>query len=517
VVGGAVTAKAMPRLGRAVTFSALAIFIGRLISATSGLIVVPLIISALGGTDSYGRWALVASVAALLSLLDFGLSNGLARLIARNRGYQRSVGRLLRTAFIWMLCGAVVTLLVTVVLAWWLPVINGGEPAVKIAIRDAIFIMGCGVAMAMPLRLGAPILMGNQLYGIHAIGSIVRNILVFSGVFGTAFLGLLDLRMMAYVTAFGTVSSGFLSLYLAYRLTGPWGVIGSHMSWRYGRVCLGLGWASLIVTASRSLTIHGTTILLGWICGPAAAGIWALSMLVINNLSAVFSSIGIPFTTLASEMEAGNMLNSLQQAVAPAMRVTAGLSITAMSGCLIYGQNLIQIFLPRVVEDGHAYTLVLLVALLSAGMVFGLPPTVVRNVLLGTRQHWAVARWTFIGSGIGLFVLAAAWSPIGLWAAVITWWVSMLVPAFGLYLPQFLLQCSRPLHTLVLTIFGRAIAAPLALAILASIILITTKPRSGAFMWIEMIVFTVMSIIVILFAEPAVRRYLAAVIMREQS
>jgi len=506
----------LPHFGRAVTFSALAVFIGRLISATSGLIVVPLIISALGGTESYGQWALVVSAAALLPLLDLGLSNGLARLIARNRGYQRSMGRLLRTAFIWMLCGAVVTLLVTVVLAWWLPMINGGEPAVKIAISDTIFILGCSVAMAMPLRLGAPILMGNQLYGIHAIGSIVRNILVFSGVFGTAFLGLLDLRMMAYITAFGTVSSGLLSLYLAYRLTGPWEVIGSRMSWRYGRVCLGLGWASLIVTASRSLTIHGTTILLGWICGPASAGIWALSMLVINNLSAVFSSIGIPFTTLASEMEAGNTLDSLQQAVAPAMRVTAGLSIMAMSGCFIYGQDLIQMFLPRVVADGHAHTLVLLVALLSAGMVFGLPPTVVRNILLGTRKHWAVARWTFIGSGIGLFALVGAWSPIGLWAAVITWWVAMLVPAFGLYLPHFLLQCSRPLHTLTLTIFGRAIAVPLILAILASVVLTTTKPLSVALMWIEMIVFAALSIFSILFAESAVRRRLATVIMRKQ-
>lgn len=516
MVIGAVTTKTEPRLARAVIFTALSVSIGRVISAASGIIVVPLVISALGGTEPYGQWALVASAAALLSLLDLGLSNGLARLIARNRGHQRPVGQLLRTAFVGGLFGAVVTLIATAMLAWWLPIIHGGEVVTRVGTRDAIVILGCGVAASMPLLLGTPILMGNQRYGIHTIGSIVRSVLVFAGIFGTASLGLLDLRMMAFVTALGTVISGCLSLWLAYCFTGPWGILGARTSWRDYRVCLSLGWASLVVTASRSLTVHGTTLILGWICGPVFAGIWALSMLVINNLSVMFSSIGIPFTTLASEMDVGNTIDSLHKAVAPAMRVTAGLSMTAMSGCLIYGHDLIQLFLPQVAADGHAQALVFLVALLTAGMVVGLPPTVVRNVLLGTRKHWAVARWNLAGSGMGVLALAGAWSPMDFWAAVVTWWLAMLVPAFGLYFPQFLLQFNRPLYTLIWTIFGRALGVPFVLAVLAGVISTISKPRSMTLLWLEITVFSISSIFVVLVAESGVRQRMGTVLMRRR-
>lgn len=422
-------------IGRTLRISAVSSFIARGFQLLSAVITIPLIVHAFDGAAGYGIWVTITAAFALLGLADLGIASGLARLIARSKGKRQPIGNLLKTMLFVEVTAAFVVLLLTFVLAYFLPSELGFSSEDNALVGQAILIMGCATALSMPLRLGIPVLTGHQCYGLHLIGDTLKSILSLLGIVGISYWSSLDYRSLAAVSGAAMLIGSYTGFLLAQKVSDPWYLFKSKADKRLLRIGLDLGWASLVVTASVTISLQGTTLALGIYGDPAWAGIWALAIFVVTQVSHLGASLTAPITTLAAQLEAQRNAEHLKSTLKNvSLFIAAIVSLLAVAAA-IFGPSFVVFMLPTVDEAGQSVVLIGVLTSLLIALALTLPVIPMRSFLLGTRKHWSVARWNFASSIAGVVALFVTIPVLQIWGAVLSRWVFVIIPAIGLYAP----------------------------------------------------------------------------------
>lgn len=425
-------------IARTLKIGAASSFFARGFQLLSAVITIPLIVNAFGGAAGYGNWVTITAAFALLGLADLGITSGLARLIARSKGKKQPIGKLLKSMLFIEILAAFVVLLLTFVMAYFLPSKLGFSSDNDAPVRQAIFILGGATALSMPLRLGIPILTGHQYYGLHLLGDTLKSILTLIGIVGITFWSSLDYRSLAAVSGVAILLGSFTSFLQARRVSGPWNLHNFKVDKRLIRIGLDLGWASLAVTASVAISLHGTTLALGVYGEAEWAGIWALAIFVVTQISHLGASLTAPITTIAAQLEAHKNTEALTtNLLKVSLFITAIVSIL-MVAVALFGPAVVTYILPSVDQAGHATGLISVLTTLLLALALTLPIIPMRSFLLGTRKHWSVARWNLASSIAGVVILFATIPLLQIWGAVLSRWVFVLIPCVGLYAPAML-------------------------------------------------------------------------------
>jgi len=151
---------------RRVALAALAALLGKVASAFTVLLSVPLTISYLG-SERYGLWLTVSSIIAMLNFADFGIGNGLITKVAEAAGRcdNRGTQVLVSSAFA-MLCviAFALSLASTVVCphVHWAQLLNIKSTAVENEVPRAILTLGLITFFAMPISVVVRVQSGLQ-------------------------------------------------------------------------------------------------------------------------------------------------------------------------------------------------------------------------------------------------------------------------------------------------------------------------------------------------------------------
>lgn len=445
---------AHPNVGRIVRISAISSFVARGFQLLSAVITIPLIVHAFDGAAGYGIWVTITAAFALLGLADLNIANGLARLIARSKGKQQPIGNLLKTMLFVEVTAAFVILLLTIALAYYLPSKLGFSSGDDALVRQAILIMGFATALSMPLRLGIPVLTGHQYYGLHLVGDTLKSILSLLGIVGISYWSSLDYRSLAGVSGAAILIGSSTGFFLARRISGPWYLFKSKADKRLLRVGLDLGWASLVVTASVAISFQGTTLVLGIFGEPEWAGTWALAIFVVTQVSYLGTSLTAPITTLAAQLEAQRSAEHLKSILANISLFIAAIVSLLTVAAAVFGPAFVVFILPTVDQSGQTTGLISVLTSLLTALALTLPVLPVRCFLLGTRKHWSVARWNFASSIAGVLTLFAAIPELQIWGAVLSRWVFVMIPAFGLYAPVMKVMLGNESRNILIMYIG---------------------------------------------------------------
>jgi O-antigen/teichoic acid export membrane protein len=140
----------------------------------SGLILTPITISAIT-KEGYGAWVFIASLTTLLRVLDFGISPTVIRYTAFHRGSGAAddIHALASASFAVFLVLGLMSLLVGLVLAWFLPSMISLPADLEQPAQVACVIAVFTLATQAPLGLFGSLLKGAQRFDVLNAGTLV--------------------------------------------------------------------------------------------------------------------------------------------------------------------------------------------------------------------------------------------------------------------------------------------------------------------------------------------------------
>ncbi len=406
------------------------------INLATGIVTLPLIAAHLG-KEELGVWLLVGNLVSFVSLSDFGVGSSIARFVARYRQTDPHKLPVLLSTAVGIL--AVITsllLLLTVSLGGLVPSLLKVPPVLVENTRFTFLFGGGAAALLLLLRVGGGILAGHQRYGPHGTGKILEALLSFFAVVMLAKADRLDLCHLAVTTAAVAVAANIVLVWVAWKMTGPWGLRPSRVRLEMVREIFSLGFSSLGLSLSTVLYSQGIGLLVGVTYGLQAAAIYGVCFLLVNNIQALLSSLGVSFSTLASEWQSRKELTRIVVPTRIVSAATSALAACAVAGLVSYGDPILRLLFHRSDWSAADYLNArLLLLTMTMGLMIGLPYTAIKSTLLGTGQHWRVFLW-LLGSAAVAFAAAAfaAAGHVPLWQIGLAWSLFWLLPSMSIFL-----------------------------------------------------------------------------------
>jgi len=170
------------------------------------MVLPPLLVRVLD-QSSYATWMLLLQVSAYITLIENSIDRVTMRFVARARGLGDNdyMGKMVSSAGVVLLAGAMLGTLLCIVISWKLPVLFRSVPSdILPDAKRALLITGCSIAAALPFSVYSGIFRGYQRNEIPAIGTTVGKVLGTIGVAWAAWHRQ-GLTAMALWTAVGTV------------------------------------------------------------------------------------------------------------------------------------------------------------------------------------------------------------------------------------------------------------------------------------------------------------------------
>jgi len=424
------------KASKAIIYSTVTGWLFQVVSAVSGFIILPIVVSNLGKAE-YGIWILVIQSVQFLSMSDLGVANALGRFIARAVGAKDEVvmEKLYSTTMVFLLGSGLLIALITFILSPYIGWLLGIEESYYHVTKIIFLVTGLSIAFQMPLKLSTGVLTGRQLYGPNGIGKILGSILNISGVGVLYFINKIDLIPLAVVSAFSFSFSQVVLAVYARRITGPWHLSFKNISFDLMKDILSLSTANLQITFGNYIYRSGMVIAVGRILGTQAAGVYGVALTFISHIYPLILSFSNPIGTLASEFEAGGKVEDIKKISLSIMKIIFSLSACAAAGLFVYAEPILNFMIRNsnwVYADYKS----------AAGMMFimgicfaiGLPQEVSARVLKGVGKHWHVSNTCFLFSICallsGIIIMHATGSIYG---AAIGWGVFWLMQGILLY------------------------------------------------------------------------------------
>ena len=416
------------------------------------------------GEAAFGLQSLVAVIIGYLTVMDMGLDLPIVKLLAEDhaRGDASGEQRLLNTTLQLYACVGVVGLLVIVFAAEALAhSVFRVPPELQ---EEAVWVFrlaGAGFLASVFLSWGRAVTMGLQRF------DLCYGVFVVTNVAGVGF-------GLAAVHA-GRGVSGYVLVRVLVSLGGGLGywwlakrsLPHLRLRWDFDRGTLrrvaryvGYGTANRAIGSAVS-RLDQTLIGVWW--GVAAAGIYALPLMIVSSLGYMIAyMLGFLFP-LASELHSLGQLDRLREILTKAMRFMAGLATMAFVPVAIFGDRFLELWVGGNVAEQASMALRLLAV---AGYLGTLTVSLTNNVLIGIgniRQFTMYATVRAVVLGIACVVCIR---PLGLTGAGVGLLIATMVDAcyFVIVLGRYFdMSVPRVLKEAYL----KALALGLALALIA--------------------------------------------------
>ncbi len=410
----------------------------------AGFIITPLILGLLGPAE-YGLWALVTSVTAYGTLLNFGIGTALIKYVAefQSRNESHAARPLITTTlYMYLVFGAGV-LLFSAVLAVLFPLLFNVDPRNLPKVQALVIISGFSVGLTMSMAVPVGVLQGLQRFDlVNVLGTLNFLLTPLAGLAVLALGG----DVVAFVAVTIPISLGVQVLgHALVRRAAP----GYAIHWRGARLSLArmilrYSWPLLVQDVAGRIKVKSDEIVIGAMLPVAFVTPYYLA----RRLSEIpmlftlqFQKVLMP---LASELNAADDQSRLK-----AVFIT-GTRLTLAMFCAI-GVTLAALAAPALslwVGPNYAAYAPIVVALVAAGFV-ELSKYPAADVLQGMARHRPLAIITVVTAIANLALSIYLIPRIGIIGAAIGTLIPAIFEAVLMVLPLALHVVGVPAKTLI--------------------------------------------------------------------
>ena len=256
--------------------------------------------------SAYGVWLLLLQLAAYITFFDGGIQIAISRYVARSdgshaRGY---LARLLSSVGMILVGASLVTILLTALASWRLTQLFPGIPAsIAPSARQALFVIGTSLALALPFTVLAGFFLGRQRNEVSAFAGSFGK---FAGALGSAWAAYHHRGMLAMAVwvALGYVIQSLI--YFAF-----WNEEETHgllrPSWVERPVVREfiIFCSSMLVAQFSSLLVTGLDMPIVAAFDFRAAAYYGVASILSNALTVPYGAIVSSMLPVAAEISAG--------------------------------------------------------------------------------------------------------------------------------------------------------------------------------------------------------------------
>jgi O-antigen/teichoic acid export membrane protein len=167
--------------GAAATFTRNSFFsISRLFVSSAVALLLPAYLTHKLPVKTYSAWVLILQMAAYVGYLDLGIQTGISKYVAEFEARKDSVGSSRRASagLALMLCASVLGVLLTLILAWFVPRIFHEMPAYLYRdVRLSLIFVGISLSFGLVCSTCSSVFLGQQRYAIPMFLSLANRIL----------------------------------------------------------------------------------------------------------------------------------------------------------------------------------------------------------------------------------------------------------------------------------------------------------------------------------------------------
>lgn len=203
--------------------------VGRLLISTLVALVLPAYLTHRLPVKTYSAWVLILQMSAYVGYLDFGIQTGIAKYVAEfeARGDHVGAGMRASAGLLLMLGSSCAGIVLTLVLAWRVPVLFHAMPAALYRdVRISLLFVGVSLSIGMLCSICSAVFLGLQRYGVPMLLSLVNRFL-FTGAVVAAVFWHSSLAVMGALVGAVNLATGGLQI-VAWRRLG----VGIRLSLR---------------------------------------------------------------------------------------------------------------------------------------------------------------------------------------------------------------------------------------------------------------------------------------------
>jgi O-antigen/teichoic acid export membrane protein len=415
----------------------------RVISVGCTLATVPIALRALG-VEGYGLWMTMASLATLLSLLDFGVGLGVRNLLARTFSlnevaamraiWAAAIRRLALIGFVLAVAG------VTAAFQFdWAAIFNVQDPRLAAQLPSGLAILAIGSGVALPFSLSPSFAAALQRPWLTNICTALGGAALLAGVFIAATTGASLPAWVAIIVGLPVLINAGLAFHL-HRALG----------WSLGSVAFSAGpWPPelrrlsfwFFVPQAGSLFAQAApAMLIAFIAGPEPVATFNLLQRIFGLIGQVHWMVVAAWWPAYAEAEAQRDFAWIRAGHRWSWWVTAGGFVPAVVVAALLVPWVIQLWVGNSAVQPAA-TLVWLMAAWQVLQLLGQPPALLLN---GLGRIKGVAIYSTIGHAASLVGMLWLGEKMGIQGVI--WGMMLGFAAIGL--PGALLDAGRQLRKL---------------------------------------------------------------------
>jgi len=386
------------------------------VTIVSGLLLTPIIVDALG-TEQYGIWAVIGSFLAFIGLLDIGIAPSVIRFSAEQRGRksQEETSGLASTALGLYLVIFLVSIVITLALAWALPSIVDIPHRFVDAAQLALVLAMLGFAFRFPLGLFTSLLAGQQRYDVLNFAGLLSTVLYVLMVAGVLLWRGGGVVTLAVATLIVTLVRLLWPLLWVRRELPTLRLRPSLATRAQARELLSFSGRNFLINVASKVVFSTDVIVVGIVLGSLAAGLYGIPA----KLFALAFGVGMAVTTLLfpllSELEGAADLERQRDYLLAGLRMGLAVVLLVSLPLAVLPDRFLAAWLP----DGDFGESEAVLAILMASLLFAQPGYMLTQFLVARGRHSGIAVVRIAAVSVNLVLSIVLASLVGIWGVAL--------------------------------------------------------------------------------------------------
>jgi O-antigen/teichoic acid export membrane protein len=381
----------------------LASWAGQLVFIVAGFMMPRLIDQRLGQV-SLGIWDFAWSVLTYLVLADVGVGSSVNRYVAKYRatGESTRLREAVASVHAIQFTAALLAVMVTATLAWFLPLLIGRHVDDLSAARWVIVLLGTSMAAQTAFNAYGGILTGCHRWDTHNAITAGSYALIVCGM-AIALLCGGGLPAMSVTYFAGTIGGELTRRHFALRYCPELRVSLRLANWPDVRMLFAFGGKTVVDNLGRMLVAQANSLLVAMYLGPAALAVYARPMALARIADTLTNKFGMVFVPATSSLVGQGRTDEIRSLFIESTRLATFLAMPITLFLAVMGDPIMQLWMGPRYHEG------LLVATVALGNFFILAQRPSAHILTGMNAHgrvgWASLAVACVGVALAIVVM----------------------------------------------------------------------------------------------------------------
>jgi O-antigen/teichoic acid export membrane protein len=384
-------------------------FVSNLIHSWGGYILIiiagfimPRLMNRYVGQFNLGIWDFAWSFVSYLSLARLDIGSAINRYVAkyRSEGNNEKISVLISTVIILQLATAIIVLIGTVLVIYWLPALFANRLGEQTTTAQwVVALLGLSLAIRMANGSSSAIMTGCHRWDTHNTITVTSRFIEISLMWVALVYGV-GLKGLAVILLCVGIGTEWQRLRISRKICPNLDVKLSKFSWKMSREVIRFGLKTLLFDFPPLYLVQTTNMVIANQLGPAQLAVFARSIALVRHVETFSSKFSSILSPMAGSLQAMKRQEELRQFFLDTSQYGVAFATPIIVFLFVNGDAVLRLWM------GDQYVIGTPLAILAAGYLLPTAQNSVREILKGLNLHGKI--------GIATLLISAIFFAIGL-------------------------------------------------------------------------------------------------------